>query len=98
MYGLSRENIYTCCLDIDIFTAPCCSGYIITDPLPSNGRLIPTPLLRLSDVMSHYNRCNRMGVLEREVVSVVISNLLTYSLRKVSISYELIVVYCFQVF
>jgi hypothetical protein len=32
-----------------------CRGNMITEPLSNNGRLAPTPLLRLSGVMSHNN-------------------------------------------
>jgi hypothetical protein len=60
MYALSRERVYTCYLGNDAFVLFVVTRQyllprnMITEPLYSNGRLVPTPLLRLSGVMSQY--------------------------------------------
>jgi hypothetical protein len=52
MYALSRERVYNCHLGNDVFIAPRCRGYMITEPLSSNGRLSPASIFLLSGVIS----------------------------------------------
>jgi hypothetical protein len=51
--ALSRERVYNCRLGNDVFTSPC-SRNMTTEPLRSNGRLAPTPILWLLGCASQY--------------------------------------------
>jgi hypothetical protein len=54
MYALSRERVYTCYLGNYVFTAICCNGSMISEPLSSNGHLALFSIFRPSGVMSQY--------------------------------------------
>jgi hypothetical protein len=48
------RTCYTCYLGNDVFTAICCNGNMITEPLSSNRHLAPALTFWLSGVMSQY--------------------------------------------
>jgi hypothetical protein len=48
IYALPHECFYNWHLGNAVFTAPCCSGNMITGSLSSNGCLAPPSIFRLS--------------------------------------------------